>query len=157
MGFYVIIRGPLGVGKSTASAALAKAIGAKVVSIDRIVDKRWDGGSLSLYLAANEVAAEIGSRHLRAGRPVIFDGCFYWKTQLADLESRLRFPHAVFTLRAPLETCIRRDAARRVVHGEEAARTVYRRTTRFESGVPIDASRSVQETVGKMRVLIPLP
>jgi len=38
MSYYVIIRGPLGVGKTTISRSLAKSIGAMVVSIDQIAD-----------------------------------------------------------------------------------------------------------------------
>ncbi|MFZ3355730.1 MAG: AAA family ATPase [Thermoplasmata archaeon] len=110
--YYAIIRGPLGVGKTTISAALAKSIGAVVVSIDQIADSDWDGGSVRLYVNANRIAAARARSSLAHGTPVVFDGCFYWKTQIADLERRLLYPHEVFTLKAPLSVCIARDASR---------------------------------------------
>ena len=155
MTYYVIIRGPLGVGKTTISAALAKSIGATVVSIDKIADKEWDGGSVRLYVNANRIAAERARSALAHGTPVIFDGCFYWKIQIADLESRLPFPHVIFTLKAPLSVCIARDARRRVVHGADGAAQVYRKVTRFEYGVAIDATRGIPTTVKEIRLRLP--
>jgi predicted kinase len=147
MVYYVIIRGPLGVGKTTISKALARSIGAVVVSIDKIADMEWDGGSVRLYVTANEVAAKRARRALAGGIPVVFDGCFYWMTQIKDLERRLPFPHEVITLRAPLSVCIGRDSGRKVVFGAEAAEQVYRKVTRFEYGVELDATRPVGTVV----------
>jgi predicted kinase len=155
MSYYVIIRGPLGVGKTTISKALAKPNGAVVVSIDEIADKEWDGGSVRLYVQANDVAAGRARTALAKGVPVVFDGCFYWKTQISDLERRLDFPHVVITLRAPLSVCVERDAGRSVVHGAEAAEQVYRKVTRFEGGVSIDATRGVPATVREIRRHLP--
>ena len=154
--YYIVIRGPLGVGKTTISNALAGSIGAVVVSIDAIADKEWDGGSVRLYVRANEVAARRARRALANGRPVVFDGCFYWKTQIKDLERRLPFPHDVITLRAPLSVCIGRDSRRRVVHGAEAAEQVYRKVTRFEYGVSIDAARDIPKIVQEICSRLPV-
>jgi len=156
MSYYVIIRGPLGVGKTTISRSLAKSIGAMVVSIDQIADKEWDGGSVRLYLRANEVAAKKARRALALGTPVVFDGCFYWRTQIKNLERRLPFPHAVITLTAPLSVCIQRDAGRKVRFGADAAEQVYRKVTRFESGTRINATRSVATTVREIRSHLPM-
>ena len=155
MSYYVVVRGPLGVGKTTVSRALARTIGAVVVSIDEIADKEWDGGSVRLYVRANGVAATKARRALTGGIPVVFDGCFYWRTQIQDLERRLPFPHEVITLRAPLSVCIRRDSGRKVVHGAEAAEQVYRKVTRFEYGTPIDATRDTATTVREIRSHLP--
>ncbi len=151
MSYYVIIRGPLGVGKTTISNALAKSIDADVVSIDEIADKDWDGGSVHLYVNANRVAAGRAQAALAGGTPVAFDGCFYWKTQIADLERRLPFPHEVFTLKAPLSVCIERDSHRELVFGAEAAEQVYRKVTRFAYGVAIDATQEIADTVREIR------
>jgi predicted kinase len=156
MSYYIVIRGPLGVGKTTLSRALARSIGAVVVSIDKIADKDWDGGSVRLYVRANGVAARRARRALADGLPVVFDGCFYWMTQIKDLERRLPFPHEVITLRAPLSVCIRRDSGRKVVFGAEAAEQVYRKVTRFEYGAPIDATRDIATTVREIRSHLPL-
>lgn len=155
VGCYIILRGPLGVGKTTVAAALSDAIGAKVVSVDALVDPDWDGGSLRLYLRANVRAAAVAKPTLVRGRPVVFDGCFYWKTQLRDLERRMPYPHLVVTLTAPLRMCVERDAGRKVVHGTDAARTVYRKVTRFAYGIPIDATRRVSDMVRDIRSHLP--
>ena len=155
MSYYVIIRGPLGVGKTTISTALAKSIDAVVVSIDQIADKAWDGGSVRLYVSANAIAAEGARSALARGTPVIFDGCFYWKTQIADLERRLPFAHEVFTLKAPLSVCTQRDGGRKVVFGAEAAEQVYRKVTRLEYGVVIDATRDIPTIVKEIRSHLP--
>ena len=147
----MVIRGPLASGKSTISQRLAAKIGAVVISIDKIADPEWDGGSVRLYLRANEVAARIARAALARGDPVIIDGCFYWKTAIRDLEERLPFPHVVVTLRVPLSVCVRRDAGRRVVHGAEAAEQVYRKVHRFDYGVPIDGTGTVTQTVATVR------
>jgi predicted kinase len=156
MSYYFVIRGPLGVGKTTISRALARSIRAAVVSIDEIADKEWDGGSVRLYVRANRVAAMRARRSLVAGIPVVFDGCFYWRTQIKDIERRLPFPHEVITLRAPVSVCIRRDSGRKVVHGAEAAEQVYRKVTRFEYGVPVNATQDLATIVREIRSLRPL-
>lgn len=155
MRFFVILRGPLGVGKTTISNALAKSIGARVSSIDKLVDPEWDGGSARLFLKTNQAAAREAARVLANGIPVVFDGCFYWKSQIKDLETRLPFPHEVFTLQAPLSVCIERDAHRKVVFGAEAARQVYRKVTRFEYGITIDATRDVPLIVQEIQSHLP--
>ena len=151
MSYYVIIRGPLGVGKTTISNALAKSIGAEVISIDQIADKEWDGGSVRLYVRTNGIAARRARRALAEGTPVVFDGCFYWKTQIEDLERRLRFPHEVFTLKAPLSVCVERDSHRKLVFGADATGQVYRKVTRFESGVSVDATQDIATSVRAIR------
>ena len=72
--------------------------------------------------------------------PVVFDGNFYWKTQIADLMARLERPPFVFTLRAPRALCIERDAGRRPTHGRAAAIAVYAKSTRFTAGRVVDAT-----------------
>ena len=155
MGYYLIIRGPLGVGKTTISRTLANSLDAKVVSIDEIVDKDWDGGSVRLFVRANRVVAARAREDLARGRRVGFDGCFYWRPQITDLERRLPFAHRVFTLKAPLSVCIERDSGRRTSYGAEATQQVYRKGTRFERGIPIDASRDIDLTVRQIRSHLP--
>jgi predicted kinase len=103
--FYLVIRGPLGVGKSTLAGRLAERFGAAVISIDRLLEEHdlWESGRLGEFLRANSIAVTRAGRLLRRGRPVIIDGNCYWKTQVEDLIARLDFPHCVFTLEAPLE------------------------------------------------------
>jgi len=155
MVFYVVIRGPLGIGKSTVSERLAKVIGAEYVSVDRILDEpgveEWDeeAGHYSerCFLRTSELAAERARAILDRGTSVIFDGNFYWRSQIADLVARLNFPHHVFTLKAPVDLCVQRDNQRDPPHGREATESVYAKSTEFDWGVGIDATQPVEAIV----------
>ncbi|MCI4330389.1 MAG: ATP-binding protein [Thermoplasmata archaeon] len=155
--YFVIIRGPLGVGKSTVSERLARQLGGEIISIDRILDAHdlWEEGNVWEFLRANEIAAEMALRPLARGQPVIFDGNFYWEWQLEDLVGRLDHPHRVFTLEAPLRVCIERDRGREKPHGSQAARAVYAKSTVFESGIGIDAGGSPDSVVRKIMAHLP--
>ena len=162
MGYYVIIRGPLGCGKSTLSKNLAKKLKAKYIPIDRILDKHGltkhtEAGYISQrsFIKSNEIIVPKAKEKLEHRIPVIFDGNFYWKSQIKDLIKRLKFPHYVFTLKAPLEVCIERDRHRRKKHGEDAARAVYRKAIAFDYGINIDATKSVRECVTKILSHLP--
>lgn len=149
MSFFVIVRGPLGVGKTAVSKGLSTTLGAHYLSIDQILDDHglWDRGRLSEFLAANEIAARLARPWITKGRPVVFDGNFYWKTQIRDLTRRLASPHFIFTLVAPLRRCIERDGRRETSHGPEAARQVYAKAMAFEYGVRVNAECPVTEVV----------
>jgi predicted kinase len=141
--YFIIIRGPLGSGKTTVSLALSKVIGAEVVSIDLILDRLEDDGSIRPYLEANKAAARMALKSLARGTPVVLDESFCWKRQIEDLVTRLPYPHEVFTLKAPLTVCIERDAHRTRVYGAEAARQVHHKIARFDCGIPLDATRNI--------------
>jgi shikimate kinase len=155
LGYYLIIRGPLGCGKSTIAKALAKELNAEHISVDRVLDehnltKDLEEGYISQksFIKVNEITVPKAKHILENGKPIIFDGNFYWKSQIDDLISRLDYPHYVFTLKAPVETCISRDKKRGKTHGEDAARAVYKKSTSFEYGIPIQTKdKSVEETL----------
>jgi predicted kinase len=157
MGFYIIIRGPLGVGKSYVSERLAKELPARHISIDRILEDQglWEAGRISEFLKANEFAAKQAERFLAKGTHVIFDGNFYWKSVLEDLVRRLEYPHYVFTLQAPLSVCIERDSRRSHPYGSTAAKAVYSKTSRFDYGIVVDASGPIDRLMGKIRRHLP--
>jgi len=73
--------------------------------------------------------------------PVVFDGNFYWKSQIEDLIRRLDCRYYIFTLKASVEMCIARDAQRGKTHGEDAARAVYEKSTEFDYGTIIDVNK----------------
>lgn len=169
-----VIRGPLGVGKSTVAAALAGTIGAQHISIDRLLEEHdleeWDEDRISLrsFLSANAIAVDQARPALDAGRPVVFDGCFYWREQLDDLVRRLGEGLLVFTLEAPLSVCVERDGTRPLPRegamprggdrqGEQAAKDVYKLVTDVRYGLPIDASGPVEETVAAILRHLPKP
>jgi adenylate kinase family enzyme len=164
MSYYVVIRGPLGVGKSTVSERLAEEIGAEHILIDRILEEHgleeWDEDRISLksFLRANALAIERARRLLEKGTPVVFDGNFYWRPALDDLLQKLNYRHYVLTLEAPLSVCVQRDRLRPMTRegaepragdslGEEATAQVYRMVNQVSYGIAIDATGSVDATV----------
>jgi predicted kinase len=153
MVFYVLIRGPLGIGKSTVAMQLAGTLGAEYISIDQILDdhglETWYRGYVSqrAFLRANAYAVRRARPFLRKGRSVIFDGNFYYRTQIEDLVSQLDYRHYVLTLKAPLRVCIERDGRRVPPYGSEAARAVYSISTGFDYGTEIDATDPVDKVV----------
>jgi len=163
MSFYVVIRGPLGCGKSTIAKKVSKLLKAKYFSIDRVLDKNnliveWEEGYISqkTFIKANEIVAAEAKRILDSGKPVIFDGNFYWKSQIDDLIKRLDFPHHVFTLKSTLEVCITRDRKRGKTHGESAARAVYKKSAEFDYGTVIDADKPLDKCVNDIIRRLPI-
>lgn len=162
---YLIIRGPLGVGKSTISRMLSEKLDAELISIDRIVDdsklitREKEEGYISQknFFDANTIAIERVKDYLESGKKVIFDGNFYWESAIKDLEEKLNgYQGKVFSLYSPLKVCIDRDSKRDKTHGEMAAMVVHKKSTSFEYGEKIDTqNKGVEETVedilGKMK------
>ena len=162
MTFYVIIRGPLGCGKSTISKNLAMKLNAKYFSVDGVLEEykltkdKEDGYvSQKSFKKVNEIVASEAEQKLDAGTMVVFDGNFYWKSQIDDLISRLDYPHYVFTLKAPLNLCITRDKERIHTHGEGAAEAVYKKSTGFEYGTIIDVTKPLQECIDEIMTYLP--
>lgn len=164
MSFFVVIRGPLGAGKTTISKRLSVVLHGKYVSIDRILDEEgleeWEDGYVSLrsFMKANRFAAAEALASLKSGIRVIFDGNFYYRNQIEDLIIRLRgYSGFVFTLKVPLELCIRRDANRERPFGMESAVEVFSKATEFDYGIDIEASGTVNETIGLILNRLPVP
>jgi tRNA uridine 5-carbamoylmethylation protein Kti12 len=156
MVFYIIIRGPLGCGKSTISKLLSKKLKAEPFAVDRVLDefeltKDKEAGYISQksFFRANEIIAEKAKKYLDSGRNVIFDGNFYWKSAIEDLISKLNYSNYVFTLKASVETCIARDEERGKTHGEDAARAVHKKSTEFTYGTVIDTENKTANEVVK--------
>ena len=61
-----------------------------------------------------------------------------------DLISRLNFQHYVFTLKAPLEVCIKRDVEREKTYGEDATKVVFKKSTEFNYGIVININRPLK-------------
>ncbi len=153
MSYFIVIRGPLGIGKTTISNALARALPGHLISIDAILDQQnleeWEAGYISerSFLRANDFAIAEARPLLGRGTPVIFDGNFYHRSSVDDLTRRLEFPHAVFTLKAPVAVCLERDRHRPVSFGEESVRDVHAKVSEFDYGIDVDARGPVSEVV----------
>ncbi len=161
MSYFVIIRGPLGSGKTTIAKQLSEKIGAHYFNIDQTIDEhkldsdREDGYiSQKSFLRANEIIIPEIRNSLAQNIPAIIDGNFYWRSQIDDLVSNLPFQYHIFTLKAPLELCIERDSKRPKPHGEIAAQVVYAKTTEFDVGHIIDASQSIEKSTAEIKTFI---
>jgi len=148
----IIIRGPLGVGKTTVSKILARNLNAEYLSLDQIIDDNnldgTDGIPLENFLKANELILELTRK--KEGSFII-DGCFYYQEQLDDLKKKFADNVEIFTLISDLEKCIERDAKRSKVYGEDSVRFVHMITTKIQAGYEIDNSHlTLEETVERI-------
>jgi predicted kinase len=163
MAYFILIRGSLGIGKSTIAKKLSKILSAEYFAVDRILNehnltKEWEEGYISQksFLKANDILIPKAKKLLDKGKPVIFDGNFYWKSQIDDLIKRLDYPNYIFTLKAPLGVCIERDSKRKKVHGKDAAEAVYKKSTEFDYGNIIDiGKKSIDQTIKEILSYLP--
>ena len=164
MSYLVIIRGPLGVGKTTVSKTLAKKLGALYVSIDEVlnensldqIDEKEGGISVKSFLKGNEIVLPEIRQALQSDRTVVIDGCFYHKEQIQHFLDHLEAESHVFTLKAPVETCIGRDAERKKTYGEDAARAVHMFVSKFDYGTVIDTEgKTLKDTISEIFQQLP--
>ena len=145
----IIVRGPLGVGKTTIAKRIAERTGQKYVSIDEILrrnnlDNIKDGNiPLGNFIRANEIIAKK-----YPGKPLIIDGNFYYKSQISDLKRKLGKVR-VFTLKASLNVCIDRDKKRKLSYGKESASAVYKLVFKFDHGAVINTENKAPEKVAE--------
>ena len=157
MTYYLIIRGPLGIGKSTIAKKLAKQLNAEYIPMDDILAKHnldnvgKDEKCIPVknFVKAQEIILPEVREILSKGRNVIFDACFYHKEQIEHLIRSLQTKHYVFTLKALLQTCIERDSKRNKSYGKDAAAAVYAAVTRFDYGTVIDTEGKTSDEVVK--------
>ena len=158
MTYFIMIRGPLGIGKSTIAKRLTRALRGTYLSMDKIVDKNRvtkkpakDGMMDTInFLKANEVMLPIVRELLSKGKFAITDGCFYRKEQIVDIINKLGEDKVlVFDLKAPLKVCIERDKNRKLTYGSDAARVVYNAVSKFNYGIKIDTNGKTEEEVVK--------
>lgn len=108
------------------------------------------------FKRANEIAVSQAEKSIKQGIPLIFDGNFYWKSQIEDLTERLPMKQYAFTLKAPLTLCIARDKERGETHGEAAAKVVHKKVNEFEYGIIIDVNKPLEECVQEILSYIAL-
>lgn len=152
MSYYIIIRGPAGCGKTTVAKDLKEKLKAEYFSFDEILEKHQleisDGKGISKesFLRANELIIADAKKIINEDKIVIFDGCFYHKEQLKNLEKSLPFKHFIFDLKASVKECILRDKTRKSI-GENSIRAVYNMVSKFDYGIPVDTERKTQDEV----------
>ena len=156
MSYFVIIRGPLGVGKSTVTKILAQKLNAKYFSVDQIlaenkldvVDEKIGCIPEENFLKVNQI---IIQDILKNNQSVVIDGNFYYQNQIENLIQNIPFKSFVFTLTAPVKICIQRDSARPSPHGKWAAIAVHSLVSKFNFGEVVDVSNlTVDQSVEKI-------
>ena len=159
MGYFIIIRGPLGCGKTTIAKRLVDILKAEYVSIDEVlemhgldeIDPNAECISAENFIKANEIVLPKAKQNLQNGKVVIFDGCFYHKKPVVHLIKNLQYPHYIFTLKAPVDVCIERDHRRSKSYSEDATRAVHTLVSRFDCGTVIDVTKSLGEAINEIR------
>ncbi|MFH0828572.1 MAG: AAA family ATPase [Candidatus Kerfeldbacteria bacterium] len=154
----IIIRGPLGVGKSTISTQLATMLSGLYIPLDDVLDRLGldrvppDAECIPAqnFLTALKSVLPQLKLAMAQGKSAVIDACFYHKEMIEYLESHFPGKTAVFTLDAPIDVCITRDRNRSKNHGEDAARAVYSLVSRFSAGVRIDATQPKEAIIEKI-------
>ncbi|MFA5992845.1 MAG: AAA family ATPase [Candidatus Pacearchaeota archaeon] len=147
MNYFIIIRGPAGVGKSTVAKVLSNKINAKVIHFDKvmkelgldyILGEKWI--PLNKFLKADKLMIPKFKESLSKNKNIIIDGNFYHKEQIEDLIKNINFKHSIFTLKADLNECIKRDKTRKNNLGEQATKEVFNLVSTFDYGTIIDTN-----------------
>lgn len=153
MQHVIILRGPLGVGKSTIAKALAQKLNGECISIDRVLEELaldtsdGDGISSANFIAANEHVLPQIQEHIKKSS-IIIDGNFYHREQIEHFEKHLPSMCKIFTLKAPVDICIERDRGRDRRYGEDATRAVHNLVARFDYGTTVNTEgKTAQEVV----------
>jgi len=155
MSYYIIIRGPLGIGKSTIAKSLARSLNGKYFSMDDVLSQhrldKVEGECIPAknFIRADKIILPEIKDCLNHGRLVIIDGNFYHQEQIEHLVNSLKEEHYIFTLTAPLEVCIQRDAQRPKSYGSGAAQSVHNLVSRFDYGTTIQTEGKTAEQVLK--------
>ncbi len=148
----IIIRGPLGIGKTTISKQIAKELNADYISVDKVIednglDKKDSNFTPEDFLKANQIILEY-IKNKDNFSYFIIDGCFYFIEQIENLKKSLDNLF-VFNLKATLNECIKRDSQRKKSYGEKSTQEVFNLVSKFDYGVNIDANNKTESQVVK--------
>ncbi len=164
MSYYIIIRGPLGIGKSTIAKKLAERLNGEHIPIDKVlekhdldkVDKDVECIPAENFIKANGIILPKAREKLGKGKILVFDACFYHKEPPEHILNRLSdYRHYIFTLKAPLKVCIERDSKRKKTHGKDAAKAVHKLVSRFDYGMIINTEgKTADETAKEIQKII---
>ncbi|HBR71034.1 TPA: hypothetical protein DIC20_05435 [Candidatus Dependentiae bacterium] len=155
MSYFIILRGPAGVGKTTVAKKLTQLLGGYHISLDTILAKHnldYVPGNRCVpeqnTLTVNKLIIPMAQEKLKEGTVVIFDGNFYHKSQIEDLINKLKFPHFIFTLQADVETCIARNNMRDNSLDEKEVKNVFELVSTFECGDVINSNdQTIDESI----------
>lgn len=153
MSYYIIIRGPAGVGKTIIGEKLAEKLNGQLISFDMVLDENGLGyvpGEECVpgenFFKANKIVFSLADNELKKGEIVVIEGNFYHISPLEDLIDQLDYPHFVFTLKASVNECVERDKTRKGI-GEKRIKDVYNLVSRFDYGQIVDTNNKVPEEI----------
>lgn len=164
MAYFVIIRGPSGIGKSTISKELSKILGAYYIPIDDFLEKEGldnineKEGCIPVknFTELNKNILPKIKSELEKDKIVIIDGNFYHKEQIENIINNLSYLNYVFSLKAPLKVCIERDNKRQNSYGKKATTEVYRLVSKLNHGTLIDTNnKSINQVIEEVRSYLP--
>lgn len=164
MAYCIIIRGPLGVGKTTIAKKLSKILKAKYISIDQAlskkgldkIDKKKDCIPVENFIIAIESIIPKIKPVMKKNRIIVFDGNFYYRRQITHLKKNLDCKIYVFTIKASLDACIKRDSKRKNTYGKSSAEAVHKLVSRFDYGTRINTENKASgEVIKEILDLLP--
>lgn len=161
MTYFVVIRGPAGVGKTTVSKRLAKQLNMKYISLDEVLHNETNLEQRNTksvpkenWKEVNEIIIPRANEILKKGKNVIFDGNFYHKDYLLDLVKNIKTKGYVFTLKACVETCMKREKKRdnKYKIGKKEIEIVHEMASQFSHGIDIETDgKSVDEVINEIK------
>ncbi len=153
MNYFIVIRGPAGVGKSEVAKNLSRYLKGLSISFDRLMKKnkldtiKGDGIPIEGFIKANNIVIAKAKKSLNNNKTVIFDGCFYRKEQYEHLKKNLPYRHFAFSLKASLKDCQLRNRRRGIKMTEKAIKDVYALVSRTKIGTSIETSKKSVKAV----------
>lgn len=157
--FAIIIRGPLGVGKTTIAKMLAEDLEGEYFLIDSVleqhgldkVDEKEGYIPLINFIKVNQKLLPKIKEAIENNKIAIIEGNLYHKEQLDDLIKKIKnlgeIKFYVFTLKVSLQTCIERDKKRKNSYGKQAVEEVYKKVNEFDYGTSIDTKNKTKEEI----------
>ena len=115
--------------------------------LDKIDEKQ---GSIPVnnFIKANEKLIPKTKKFLSLNKSIIIEGNFYHKEQLDNLIKELKgSKNHIFTLKASLKTCIKRDAERKKSYGKKNVEEVYTLVSKFDYGIVVDTESKTEKEV----------
>ncbi len=153
MSYFIIIRGPAGVGKSTIGNKLAESLHGECIHIDKVLEEHGLGYILGEknvpeenFFKVNEILKHYINEQLNKGKIIILDENFYYKSQIKDLLEKIPHKHYAFTLKADLQNCIKRDKDRNGI-GADRIKDVFKLVSAFDYGIIINTNNKTPDKI----------